>query len=211
MESTNKNKLEKLLAQFKKLEKNIPFNLIVPALFDTEVKKFNPKIKSNKENLEKIATAMCKLCKDIQKNPIKKNRPNEVGNAIEPFVIDALKENCLKASIPKTQTGKIKRQGYPDIKIETDAVPIYLEVKTYSKERRGKGLRSFYLSPTKNPKIIEDAFHLLVGFEMMQKNKEYTPVAFEIIDLYDLDCDIKLECNSDNKRLYQEKSILSKG
>ena len=38
----------------------------------------------------------------------------------------------------------------------------------------------------------------------------YKPVAYEIVDLYGLDCDMKFEFNSDNKRLYEQRRILMK-
>jgi len=42
-------------------------------------------------------------------------RENEVGNHIEPFMIDALNQIGLKADRPETAEGKKKAVGYPDI------------------------------------------------------------------------------------------------
>lgn len=148
------------------------------------------------------------VCLEIQKNPIKRPRPNEVGNDIEPFVIDMLKQEGLSANPPQTVTGKGKATGYPDVKIEMDGLPIYLEVKTYAIKSHNTTMRSFYLSPSDDPKVTEDAHHILVGFEVERSGDLFAPVAFELIDLYGLECDMKFEFNSDNKRLYDCKRIL---
>ena len=46
---------------------------------------------------------------------------------------------------------------------------------------------------------------------MIRKGSQFSPTGFKIMDLYGLDCDMKLEFNSDNKRLYQESRLLSQG
>lgn len=70
--------------------RNIPFDLIIKCLFNVSVKKFDRNDKSNLEILNKIEKAMIQVCKNIQKQPIKANRANEAGNAIEPMVIEEL-------------------------------------------------------------------------------------------------------------------------
>jgi hypothetical protein len=84
-----------------------------------------------------------------------------------------------------------------------------LELKSYAAANHGTTQRSFYLSPAEDPKISDDGHHLLVGFEIERNGNFYTPVAFEIVDLYGLDCDMKAEFNSDNKRLYEKHRILA--
>ena len=209
MKSKRELKLEKLLTQFIKPVKNIPFELIIQALFDVEVKKFNPKTHQNL--LNKISKAMSQASKNIKANPIKRLRPNEVGNDIETFVLSALKAQKLKATLPKTTTGKGKSAGYPDIKIEVGSLTIYLEVKSHSKNQLNTSFRSFFLSPAKEPKVIENAFHLLVCFVMLRQGNQWIPERFKIVDLYGLDCDLKSEFNSNNKRLYQKDRLLAQG
>ena len=43
---------------------------------------------------------------------------------------------------------------------------------------------------------------------MERSNDRYWPVAFKIVDLYGLECDLKIEFNSDNRRLYESHRIL---
>ena len=70
--------------------------------------------------------------------------------------------------------------------------------------------RSFYLSPSEDHKVGENGYHLLVGFEIERRGNLFTPVAFEMVDLYGLDCDMKAEFNSDNRRLYEPDRLLAR-
>ena len=209
MKTERELKLEQLLTQFIRPIKNIPFELIIQSLFDVAVKKFDPK--DHKEILSKIARAMSQACKAVKKNPINRRRPNEAGNDIEKFVLQALKDEKLEAGPPATRSGKGKSAGYPDIKIETGSMPIYLEVKTHSESQPKTSLRSFFLSPAAEPKVTEDGFHLLVCFVMFREGDQFVPTEFKIMDLYGLDCDMKFEFNSDNRRLYQKRRLLAQG
>lgn len=210
MSSEREKRLEEALAQFLKPMKGIPFEVVIKSLYGTSVKKFDPSNAYNKKALAVLVDAMRDACAAVRKNPIERPRPNEVGNDMEPFVIGALKARNMQAAAPKTKAGKGKSTGYPDVRIETDWLPIYLEVKSYAAANHGTTQRSFYLSPAEDPKISDDGYHLLVGFEIERKGNLYTPVAFEIVDLYGLDCDMKAEFNSDNKRLYEKHRILAR-
>ncbi len=209
MSSEREKRLEDALAQFLKPMKGIPFEVVIKSLCGTSVEKFEPNAGSNRETLALLVDAMREACKAVQINPIERPRPNEVGNDMEPFVIRALTARQLRAAAPKTKAGKGKSTGYPDVKIETDGIPIYLEVKSYAAATHATSLRSFYLSPAEDSKVTQDGYHLLVGFEIERSGNLYTPVAFEIVDLYGLDCDMKAEFNSDNKRLYEKHRILA--
>ncbi len=210
MASDREKLLENLLTQFIKPMKGIPFELVIKSLWGVSVEKFDLDIEENRQNLELIVQAMVNACKYVQKKPIERSRPNEVGNDMEPFVITALANQNLRASSPKTKAGKGKSTGYPDVKIETDAISIYLEVKTFASANHDTTQRSFYLSPAKDPKVSDDGYHLLVGFEIERRGNLYIPVGFEIVDLYGLDCDMKAEFNSDNKRLYKEDRVIAR-
>jgi len=209
MTTDREKKLEDALAKFIKPIKGLPFEVIIKALCNTAVLEFDPSNKDSQEQLKAIRTAMQHVCKTVQEKPIQRPRPNEVGNDMEPFVINALRDLGLNANAPKTNSGKGKSTGYPDVRIETDGYPIYFEVKTYAAANHSTTQRSFYLSPSEDSKVTEDAYHLLVGFEIERSGNLYTPVAYEIVDLYGLDCDMKSEFNSDNRRLYESSRILA--
>ena len=200
--------LEVALPALRQPLKGIPFEVIVQHLYGKSVEKFDITTPENTNMLRLLVRAMRKVCNEVQRNPIVRPRPNEVGNDMEPFVIEAICSEDLRALRPKATSGKGKSTGYPDIKIVTSGTPIYLEVKTFARKNHSTTQRSFYFSPTDDPKVTEDAHHLAVGFEIVRRGNEFTPVAFEILDLYGLLCDLKSEFNSDNRRLYDNSRIL---
>lgn len=208
MISEREQRLEEALAQFLKPMKGIPFEVVIKSLCGASVEKFDLSKTANRDALVALIEAMRDACLAVQKTPIERSRPNEVGNDMEPFVIAALKTRNLQAAAPKTKAGKGKSTGYPDVRIATGGLPIFLEVKSYAADNHNTTFRSFYLSPAEDPKVSEDGYHLLVGFEIERKGNLFTPVAFEIVDLYGLDCDMKAEFNSDNKRLYEKHRTL---
>jgi hypothetical protein len=210
LSSEREKRLEEALAQFLKPIRGIPFELVVRSLCAVAVEKFDLNEAGNKQVLVDLTEAMRESCRAVQKKPIERQRPNEVGNDMEPFVIAALKARGMHASAPKTRAGKGKSTGYPDIRIETVGLPIYLEVKSYAAANHGTTQRSFYLSPADDPKVSNNGYHLLVGFEIERSGNIYKPVAFEIVDLFGLDCDMKAEFNSDNRRLYDTQRSLAR-
>ena len=206
MMTEREKQLEEALAQFIKPIKNLPFEVIVKSIYDSEVKKFD--LDLNGDIFQRIVRAMRETCRLVQKTPIKRPRPNEVGNDMEPYVIQTLQAEGLRAEKPETKSGKGKSTGYPDVKIICSPSPIFLEVKTYALKNSRTTQRSFYFSPSKDHKVIHDGYHLLVGFEIHREVNSFTPQAFKLVDLYGLNCDMKAEFNSDNSRLYQEERIL---
>jgi hypothetical protein len=210
MASERERKLEEILAQFLKPVKGIPFEVVIRSLCSANVEKFDATCDPNIRLLGQLKDALRAACQKVQENPIERPRPNEVGNDMEPFVIDALRNAGLDAAPPRTRNGKGKSTGYPDARIETDNLPVFLEVKTYAAANHATTQRSFYLSPADDPKVFEDGYHLLVGFEIVRSGNLFKPVAFEIVDLYGLECDMKSEFNSDNKRLYEDARLLAK-
>ena len=168
-----------------------------------EVERFDTTIPANEVTLQTLSKAMRDAGRAVQQKPIVRPRPNEVGNDMEPYVIRALRARGFDAAAPRTKAGRGKSTGYPDIRLGMTGLPIYIEVKTYAAANHTTTQRSFYLSPAENPKVYENGHHLLVGFEMVEDGNAYIPAAFEMVDLYGLDCDMKSEFNSDNRRLYE--------
>ncbi|MBC6415973.1 MAG: hypothetical protein GDA46_06265 [Bdellovibrionales bacterium] len=104
MKNKREAQLEKILVQMIQPLKKIPFELVIPSLFEVSVKKFDLKNSDNKKTLDKMAKAMSCVCKNIQKKLLKEL---VLGNDIEEYVIKALKAEKLNASTPKTKQGKI--------------------------------------------------------------------------------------------------------
>lgn len=210
MSLEREKKLEDALAQFIKPVKGIPFEVVIKAICEVEVFRFDKENMASVAVLKTIVQAMRAACRTVQANPIERPRPNEVGNDMEPFVIEALCTAGLEASTPKTVAGKGKAMGYPDAKIETEDGTIFIEIKTYAAANHGTSQRSFYLSPSEDGKVTCNAHHILIGFEIERIGNLFKPVAFDVVDLYGLDCDVKSEFNSDNKRLYEKKRLLAR-
>jgi hypothetical protein len=210
--------LEAALAQLLQPLKNIPFTAVVRALAEHSILKMDPTDAHDADLIGKLSQAATICGERLRANPIKRPRPNEVGNDVEPYVIDAVKEVGLTCARPVTKSGALKSTGYPDILITGEpGRKTYLECKIFSAETAGTTQRSFYLSPSDDFKVCHDARHLLIAFEMVatpiegSRNSAYSAVAFKLVDLHDLLCDVKYEFNSDNRRLYGAGMVLASG
>jgi hypothetical protein len=108
--------------------------------------------------------------KSANRRGIFTRRENEVGNHIEPFMIEALNKIGLKADRPETKEGKKKAVGYPDIFVrDRRGRPNYIECKTYNERNYQTTQRSFYFSPAERPmdfKVIYDARHIIISFKI---------------------------------------------
>lgn len=142
---------------------------------------------------------------------IKTKRPNEAGNAVEEYV---------KKSINLQNNYKVldfKGQGYPDIKFKDEFNKTnYLEIKTTGGETDKKyeenlksTFRAFYTSPSKNHKVTENSHHFLIGFRVkLNPDKKYEIVSYKIVDLFNLEIDIKYEIQASNKKIYTKENII---
>lgn len=203
MTNKREKQLEDIIAHFLTPPKGIPFEIVLKAVYGVSAVPFNRE--QNENLLSRLADAFTNACRNVQENPIQRPRPNEVGNDMEKIVITCLNDEKLRAQTPLAANGNKKSTGYPDVFIYTQPVPIYLEIKTYAKDNSDTTQRAFYLSPSNNPKVTQEAHHLLVGFEIEKKSPElFIPVAFQLLDLYGMDCDMKAEFNSDNRRIYDD-------
>lgn len=210
--------LESALSQLLKPLKNIPFSVVVKSLSSHAIIPMDLDDLADQQLVEKISNA-AKICGDsLREEPIHRPRPNEVGNDIEPYVMRAIKGAGLDCERPSTAGGALKSTGYPDIIIyDCDRRPTYLECKIFSASTANTSMRSFYLSPSDDFKVVHEARHLLLAFEMIatpvndSRNASYVANSFKLIDLHNLLCDVKYEFNSDNRRLYAPGMILAHG
>ncbi len=130
---------------------------------------------------------------------------HKVGNDIEPFIKKALNSLNLNADVPTGPSGSKKSTGYPDILFWFNKKPYYLECKTYNAENIATTQRSFYFSPSDEFKVIYEAPHFLMSFEIYAagesgRNHIYKCRHYKILSLGSLSLDVKYEFNSDNKR-----------
>lgn len=208
--------LEDTLQKFMVPLKDIPFSVVVKVLSGFSVIPFDKKSQENKTLLNKLIKAMQKATENANATGIFTNRPNEVGNHIEPFVRDALNEVGMEAIIPTTKNGKHKATGYPDIAIkDSDGRVTYLECKTYNLRSEESSFRTFYFQPSEEFKITSDAIHLLVGFEIKVETRSgkdaFVPISWHLYTLDKLKVQVKHEFNASNKQLYTTETLLAEG
>jgi hypothetical protein len=210
--------LENLLATFLKPIKGIPFPVVIKAICGNAVEDINLDNAQDARLIDALKETAAIVAKLVARSPIRRPRPNEVGNDLEPFVRQAANEAGLRASAPRSSTGRGQQVGYPDILIHDAAGrATYLEVKSFADGGEATTMRSFYLSPSANPKVCMDARHIVLGFGVEAKpisgsrDSFYTAVSFKLINLFELQCDVKYEFNSDNRRMYASNLVLASG
>lgn len=203
MDKILKQRLESLLTLINTSIKEVPFESLIQGLYGTEVLKFPKDSVDSRKILDQITKSMKKVCERVQAKPIERNRANEAGSEMKKIVLEVLRKHNLCAMPTKIKSAKGRTMGYPDFTLEIDNVTIYLHVKTYSEAQYNSTQRSFYFSRANNIEVTENAHHLLVGFKFVREENKFTPVDFKIVDLYGLNCDLKFEFNSNNKRLYK--------
>jgi hypothetical protein len=120
--------LEQALAQMLKPAKGIPFSVIVKSLAQRQVIQINKADAADIELLKRLEKTIQFCAADLKSNPIKRPRPNEVGNDVEAYVMRALPQAGLTAARPTSQAGLGKSTGYPDILVrDSENRATYLE------------------------------------------------------------------------------------
>jgi len=192
-----------------RVDNSTPLYEVIRSTFGKEVYKIDAEDIRDMDLVQDLLVALAQAKQAMIKEPIQSKRPNEVGNYIEPYVLDALNGmQGYTAQKPKTKSGKGQSTGYPDILVtDKHQRASYLECKTSAEGRKRKGMRTFYLSEPSNletAKVTLDARHLAVLFTMKEENQKYIPTEVLLIDIYALPCKLKKEWNSDNIRLLQQ-------
>ncbi len=208
------NELERVISQMSKPLNELPLELVIEKLSGKKVIPFDKNNKMDIEVLEVLKNTAGRVLEKVNTKGILRSRANEVGNDIEPFVKEALKYFGYKADTPKTANGKKKSSGYPDIEFIDKFNRInYLECKTYNIKNINTTQRSFFISPSNEFKITQNAHHFGISFEVYVENSIrnkhlYKIKSWKILDLSKLKLDIKYEFNSDNKRMYNKDMII---
>ncbi len=203
--------LRKLAAQ---RIRDVPFGDVVLACTGHRIIPLDAQ--ADADRLARLGRAMAAAVKAAHDKGIRARRPNEAGNAMESFVKDALRQEGFAAGVPKTAEGKHQAAGYPDVEVrDADGRVTYLEVKIYSHRTANTTQRSFYFSPTAHMKVLADANHLLVGFEMERTRDEsgqvFRPTAWKLVDLSTLRVKLKFEFNASNRDLYGKAKVVGAG
>lgn len=200
-------RVKALITQMREPLRGVPLNLVVEALTGHKVLPFDTENPDHAEVLKRLNAAAASVVAKIHcDGGIQSKRVNEVGNAIEPLVRDALTAHGLPATIPTgAKSGRARATGYPDIAFTFNGACFYMDCKTHSAATANTSLRTFYLSPSDDPKISRDAVHLIISFETARDGDTYRLVRYKLISLERLSLDVKYEFNSDNRRMYSGK------
>jgi len=211
--------LEKTILQFLKPLKNIPFKIAIKAMSGCNVIPFDKDNPQDQQLLKDLIEATKISARNANQRGIFTRRENEVGNHIEPFMIDALNKIGFKVDRPETREGKKKAVGYPDIFVkDRNDRPNYIECKTYNERNYQTTQRSFYFSPAERPtdfKVIYDARHIIISFKIDRvergDKRVFIPVYWKIFSTDNLIGQIKHEFNSTNKQMYTTEALLAEG
>jgi hypothetical protein len=203
--------LEGVITQMLKPLKDLPLSVVIEGLSGYEVIEYDNVHEKDKKVLENLKKCAENVLETINKKGILRPRPNEVGNDIEIYVKNILNDLGYKADTPKTNSGNKKSTGYPDIVFKDEfGRTNYLECKTYNIKNIDITQRSFYLSPSNQFKVTEDAHHFGISFEIYEEyEKLYKVRSWKILDLSKLKLDVKYEFNADNKRLYDKEIVIA--
>lgn len=186
-----------------------PFPLVVQATTGHRVLALDTNNPSHMDLCRKLKHAAALTASQAQAQPIQAARPNEAGNRIEAYVKEALVEAGLTPRTPRNSEGRAHATGYPDIEIPGEP-HCYLELKTYSATAANNSQRTFYYSPSKTPKVTQDALHLLLAFRLDKEVRDnqtfFTPSHWQLISLEGLQVKMKLEFNQSNRGLYGEQT-----
>jgi hypothetical protein len=112
------SKLEKIISQMLTPLRDLPFGVVIQALSGHKVIPFDSADPEDLALLDRLKVVANKAAVNVNKKGIRRPRPNEVGNDIEPFVEDALNKQGFRAHTPVTSSGRRKSTGYPDIEFQ---------------------------------------------------------------------------------------------
>lgn len=193
------------LAELTKPTARIAFKDVIAATTKHRVLDFDTNNPAHASLFRRISTAAESALTNARAVGLFSARANEAGNHMESFVRKALSDAQLVARTPVTSQGRAQTTGYPDVEILGD-LPCYIELKTYNASTVNTTQRSFYYSPSENPKVTRDALHLLLAYELEKSERDgktvFTPTHWRLITLQDLQVDLKFEFNQSNRGLY---------
>lgn len=204
--------LQGIVAQMLKPLKNLPLSVVIEGLSKHYVILFDEYDNKDQQILETLKKVADDVLATVNRRGINKSRANEVGNAIEPFVKNSLNKYDYQSNTPRASNRKRKASGYPDIEFIDEFNRLnYLECKTYSIDKINDTQRSFFISPSKDFKVCQNAHHFGISFAMEKPvNNIYHIHSWKILDLGRLKLNVKYEFNANNKNLYADNVVIAK-
>ncbi len=194
----------------------VPFPEVVRAATGKQVIAINPTNSIDRELLSKIGRAMDEVLARLNAadNPAQnKRRINEVSSLFEAALKGSLNAiGGFECDYPRLASGGHQRSGYPDLRLvdKKSGRIVYLDPKLFEHGSRNSSLRTFYYEPKRETnKILDDAHHLIVGFEHDGKeNGAWKFLGWELIDLSSFRVKLKAEFQGSNRDLYRTEAIV---
>lgn len=187
-------------------EGEYPFAEVIRETTGQEVVPFDRDNAAHRALLEKLTAAARLAGERARTEGIRRARANEAGLEIERHVRSALAECGLAVETPVTRSGVARAVGYPDLAILNDGAPCYLELKTHNARTVASSQRTFYYSPSADPKVATNALHLLLAFELEQTVEAgetvFRPGGFRLVSLHAMPVRLKIEYNQSNRGMY---------
>jgi len=197
--------------------KGVPFSEVVRAATGRQVLPLRLTNAVDQDLVARISRAMDAVVEKFNatNSPAhSKRRINEVS---------ALFESAMKAELnvmpgfecdfPKTAAGVRQRSGYPDLRLvdRNSGRVLYLDPKLFESRGRASSLRTFYYEPKRaTNKILEDAHHLIVGFEHDGKTGAWRFMGWELVDLAHFRVQLKAEFQASNRDLYSPEALIAR-
>ena len=194
----------------------VPFAEIVRAATGKQVIAINPTNSIDRELVAKIGRAMDEVLAKLNasNSPAQtKRRINEVSVLFEAALKQSLNSiEEFECDYPKLASGAHQRSGYPDLRLvdKKSGRIVYLDPKLFEHGSRGSSLRTFYFEPKRETnKILDDAHHLIVGFEHDGKpDGAWQFLSWELVDLAGFRVKLKAEFQGSNRDLYRPEAIV---
>jgi len=196
----------------------VPFSEVVLAATGRRVLPLNTTNSVDRELVAKIGGAMNAVLHQLNApdSPAhRKRRINEVSALFEAAMRAEL--NAIpgfECDFPKTASGARQRSGYPDLRLadKTSGRVLYLDPKLFETGSRASSLRTFYYEPKRDTnKVLEDAHHLIVGFEHDGQTGAWKFLGWELVDLAHFRVRLKAEFQGSNRDLYLPSAIVASG
>lgn len=196
----------------------VPFSEVILNVTGKRVLPFTVTNAPDRDLLTKISGALDRVLSELNRtnHPAhRERRINEVSVHFEQALREALNRvPGFACEFPKTAAGRQQRSGYPDLRLvdkTTDRV-IYLDPKLFERGSRGSSLRTFYYEPKRETnKVLDDAHHLLIGFEHAGKmDGHWQFLGWELVDLAHFRVRLKAEFQGSNRDLYRPEAVVSR-
>jgi hypothetical protein len=198
--------------------KEVPFTEVVKVVTGKMILPFDLKNDTDRELLSKIGAAMDEVMRRMNAtNSVaqKQKRINEVSSHFEDEIKNVLNATPgFSCDFPHLASGKIQRSGYPDLRLvdKKSGRIVYIDPKLYAQGSRASSFRTFYFEPkTDTNKILDDAGHLIVGFEHDgRKSGQWKFLRWELIDLSQFKVRLKAEFQGSNRDMYRDSAVVGR-